>query len=152
LLKTAIDTRRQNGAWTSVARGTYVIAGAPSTWEQRAMIAVLASGPGAVVSHLSAAALLQFIDVRPTIIDVTVPHARRPRKSPLRSIHRTRVLADADRTKVGPIPVTTPARTMLDVAAILDEQRLEAALDVAITRGKTTDASRCSKTTGGART
>lgn len=78
------------------------------------MAAVLASGPGAVLSHWSAAALWMIQASTRTRNDVTVPHATRS-SDPIRR-HVSRVPAD-ERTVEEGIPVTTVPRTILDLAA-----------------------------------
>src|SRR5437870_3866031 len=57
----------------------FAIAGAPRTWRQALLAAVLDAGPGAVVSHRSAAILLRIAHRdAPRVIEITVP---RPRSS-----------------------------------------------------------------------
>jgi hypothetical protein len=88
------------------------------------MAAVLACGARAVLSHRSAAALW---GVRPTsrpTIDVTVGHQTR-RARPGIDIHRTRSLAPRDATSYRGIPCTTVARTLLDLAEVVDRRSLE---------------------------
>ena len=92
------------------------------------MAAVLAAGPGAVLSHQSAAALWA---VRPTSrhrIDVTTSRklSRRPGIHP----HRA-VLPPDEITSENGIPTTTPARTLLDLAAVLRPHALERAIEQA---------------------
>jgi Transcriptional regulator, AbiEi antitoxin len=84
--------------------------------------AVLAAGPGAVVSHRSAAELWGLIDGFTVPIHVTVPSARRDR-SGLR-FHRS-VLAADEHTTVEGIPVTTVPRTLLDCARDMSARRIE---------------------------
>jgi len=78
------------------------------------MAAVLASGPDAVLSHRSAAALWRIRDDSRAVIDVTTPHRSRS----WRHIHRhvSPVPADEVTIKDG-IPVTTVPRTIFDLAA-----------------------------------
>ena len=78
------------------------------------MAAVLASGPGAVLSHYSAAALWELRPTSRTTIDVTVPH--RSRSSGLIRRHVSGVPSDERRVVEG-IPVTGVPRTVLDLAA-----------------------------------
>jgi very-short-patch-repair endonuclease len=78
------------------------------------MAAVLASGPGAVLSHWSAAALWRIRPNSRTRIDVTVPH--RSRSSSLIHRHVSEVPPDERRVEEG-IPVTSPPRTIVDLAA-----------------------------------
>jgi REase_MTES_1575 len=79
------------------------------------MAAVLACGPGAVLSHYSACWLLDLAHWSPEPFHVTGPVARRPRL-PVR-IHRSRRLLDVDRNTAEEIPVTALPRTLLDMAA-----------------------------------
>ncbi len=78
------------------------------------MAAVLASEPEAALSHYSAAALWRLRPTSRTTIDVTVPHATRSSKLIRR--HVSHPPPDERTVKEG-IPVTTAARTILDLAA-----------------------------------
>ena len=92
------------------------------------MAAVLAAGPGAVLSHQSAAALWNLRATSKTRIDVTTPHKLRPRKG----LHpHCAVLPHDERTVHEGIPVTTPARTLLDLAGVINRQALDRALNEA---------------------
>jgi hypothetical protein len=51
-------------------------------------------------------------------------------------LHRPTSLPEADRTTIGPVPVTTPARTLCDIAPRLTDRELETALDHACRRGQ----------------
>jgi len=78
------------------------------------MAAVLASGPGAVLSHHSAAALWMLRSNSRERVDVTVPH--RSRSSDLIRRHISEVPGDERTTEDG-IPVTSVPRTIFDLAA-----------------------------------
>jgi hypothetical protein len=52
-----IAHRLETGQWRRVARGVYVVAGAPNRFELQVMIACLAGPASAAASHLTAAAL-----------------------------------------------------------------------------------------------
>ena len=78
------------------------------------MAAVLASGPEAVLSHWSAAALWMIRPNSRSIIDVTTPHKSRTWDGIRR--HHKALPADEVTVKDG-IPVTTPPRTIFDLAA-----------------------------------
>lgn len=84
------------------------------------MAAVLASGPLALASHRSAAHHWDLIRSSATLPDVTVPHGAR-RHQGIR-LHRSRTLTDEDRDVVNAIPVTSVARTLLDLAAVAPRQ------------------------------
>ena len=119
-----IDYRVKTGRWRRLAPGIYALAGAPETFEQRALAACLASGPGAMVSHRSAGALWGMAGCesakRPDQpIEVVVPHGRGRRHNALATVHRSRRLTAADRTVRGGLVMTTPARTLIDLAGAL---------------------------------
>ncbi len=78
------------------------------------MAAVLASGPAAVLSHWSAAALWQIRPNARSRIDVTVPQRSRSSKAICR--HFSQVSEDERVTKEG-VPVTSVHRTIFDLAA-----------------------------------
>src|SRR5690242_16501161 len=59
LSEDAIGRRVRSGRWVRLHPNVYRLAGAPDTWEQRILAAVLAAGPTAIASHLSAAVLWQ---------------------------------------------------------------------------------------------
>ena len=92
------------------------------------MAAVLGCGPGAALSHGSAAALWG-ISARSAGIEVSVLPSNRARPCGI-VVHRRRRLA-RDVTRREGIPVTTPVRTLLDVAVRLDRGELEAAVNQA---------------------
>jgi very-short-patch-repair endonuclease len=91
---------------------------------------VLAAGPGAVLSHRDAAALH---GIRPPgnhrRTEVTTP--ARAASTPRLQIHRTTTLDPRDATAVGGIPVTSIARTLVDLAGTVPPRHLAKALDEA---------------------
>ena len=94
------------------------------------MAAVLACGPGAVLSHRSAAALHELLPSGGVKIDVTVPKRSR-RNHPGVAVHCSTTLTAADVTVVNNIPCTTLARALLDIGAVVTGRRLERAFDQA---------------------
>lgn len=90
------------------------------------MAAVLSCGEGALLSHGSAAALWGFWHHAKPLIDVTVPGARRRSRSGL-TLHGGLVHPE-DCAVRERIPVTSIARTMLDLAAVIGQARLERAI------------------------
>lgn len=83
----------------------------------RCLAAVLASGPGSRLSHYSAGWLLGLISTRPVPVHVTTP-VRRKRRDAVR-IHHSGTLVDVDGALERGIPVTSIARTALDLAAVM---------------------------------
>jgi hypothetical protein len=112
LARGAIGHRIEVGRLRQVHRGVYTIGHRLLSREGRWMGAVLACGPGAVLSHHSAAALW---GIRQSMrIEVTAPATRHPRSGIV--IHRSPV-GDDERTTHRGIPTTTVPRTLLDLSA-----------------------------------
>lgn len=89
------------------------------------MAAVLASGEGAVVSHITAAMLWKLIEARDAYPHITTPTAGRGRPGILR--HTSALPRDETTIRDG-IATTSVTRTILDLASILDRHGLERAL------------------------
>jgi hypothetical protein len=112
-----IAYRLRIGRLIAVYRGVYAVGHLPPSPHARAMAAVLACGPDAVLSHRSAGALFGLIRYHgPPEVTASTKHAVRGIRH-----HRSRHI---DRTVHYGIPVTTPARTLLDLAGLLDHTSL----------------------------
>jgi hypothetical protein len=98
------------------------------------MAAVLACGKGTVISHRSAAALLELIDKGPVVIDVIAPGARGRKIDGIR-FHRVRPPWLEETGTVGSIPCTSPARTLVDLAGTVGDWTLRSAFDRAAHKG-----------------
>ncbi|HEY6672743.1 MAG TPA: DUF559 domain-containing protein [Solirubrobacterales bacterium] len=102
------------------------------------MAAVLTCGPGAVLSHYDAAALWAIRGFRrlnraaagTLTVDISVPTRVRRRREGIR-LHRRRFSGFRDLTRRDGIPVTSPARTLIDLASSLTFERLETAVNEA---------------------
>jgi predicted transcriptional regulator of viral defense system len=92
------------------------------------MAAVLACGPGAALSHRTAAALHGIRDTARANIDVSIP-SRSVLRRPGIDVHRAPNLTPADLTIVDGIPCTSVARTLLDLAEVIAQRPLERAFD-----------------------
>jgi very-short-patch-repair endonuclease len=132
-----LRTKLARGEWRVADRGIYEVTGSSPCWQRDAMVAVLGAGPAAVASGETAGLIHGVLRDVPSVIDVTVPWDKHPRQSPRRRTHRTRALRRSDVSRVGRIPVTSTARTLLDLAGILTDERLEAALDAALMSRRT---------------
>jgi very-short-patch-repair endonuclease len=93
--------------------------------------ALLACSPNALLSHGSAAALWKLCDPLDAPVDVTISR-RRNRQTPGIVIHRTARLLPRDVRVEQGLPVTSPARTLLDRAATVTVRDLERELDEAL--------------------
>jgi very-short-patch-repair endonuclease len=127
-------TLLDSGVLLTVAPGVFRHRAWPRSWQQSVLAAVLAAGDTAVASHMSAAALWRFDGIGRGAVEVSVPYERRPR-SVVGTVHRSRDLAPVDVDRERPIPVTTPARTLLDIAPRLGSDQLEQAVDGAARDG-----------------
>jgi len=130
-----LQSRVRRGTLDRLSRHVFRIAGAPRSWEQDLLAAAWSGGPDCCVSHRAAAALHHFDGFPPGIVEV-VHHQRQDYRSHGDVIvHVTSVLDDADRMYIGPIPVTTPARTLIDLGAVVPIERVEEAFDSAQRKG-----------------
>ena len=105
---------------------TFSVTLAPLPARGRYLAAVMASGPRAALSHRSAADLW---GLRPSAGRVEVSVAQTDGPIPGVHIHRTRMLDPSDFTVEDGIPVTTVARTLLDLSSVLRPQDLLKAVD-----------------------
>jgi very-short-patch-repair endonuclease len=126
----AIQHRVHAGRLHRIHVGVYAVGHRLLTAAGWAMAAVLACGPGAVLSHLSAAHHWQLVRNARQRVDVTVP-SRSGREQPRIAVHRARSLDARDTVVHNRIPVTTVARTLLDLAEVVDESRLTRTIEAA---------------------
>lgn len=92
------------------------------------MAAVLACGKGAVLSHRTAAVLWGLLKPYGGAIDVSVPSTSGRAKQPGISLHRRISLVRADETERRGIPVTTPAKTIVDLRHAVTPAELRRAI------------------------
>jgi predicted transcriptional regulator of viral defense system len=124
----AIQHRVQRKRLHPVHRGVYSVGRRRLTRSGVWMAAVLACGGGAVLSHRSAAALWGIRRGDPSRTEVTAP-GRVGRRRGIRAHQAS--LPNDESTEVDGIPVTTVARTILDLAAVDDRHRVERAMEQA---------------------
>lgn len=124
----AIEDRVRSGRLHVLHRGVYALGHASLTQQGRWLAAVLAHGDGALLSHQSAAASWGLTRERGRVVDVTSRRGR-PGRPGIR-LHRGRVHADEAATR-GIILVTSVARTVFDLAEVVDEVRLGRAFEEA---------------------
>jgi hypothetical protein len=126
--------RLRRGDLTEPVPGVLLIAGTPMTYRTRLSIAVQAGG-GTVASHRASGhlhAFDDFIDGAP--LEVTVQSGRYPEIDGV-TVHRAKRLDPCDITLVDGIPVTSIARTLCDLGAVVDQDTVERSLDCALRRG-----------------
>lgn len=133
----AVAHRVALGWLVRVHRGVYVVGPlrAPHT---SAMAAVLACGDGALLSHRPAAILWALCPPGAIAPEVTVV-GRDSRSRDGILVHRVHHLHRADARRREGIPVTSPARTLLDLAAIASGKELDRAIEEAQIRRLVTE-------------
>ncbi len=123
-----IDRWIAHGRLAIVHRGVYAVGHRLLTVEGRWSAGVLAGGSGAVLSYRSAADLWELTGLSRPRADVTVAVRRAARAGIV--FHRD-TLADDEVTEHAGVPVTTVARTLLDLAAVVSRVRLKQAVNIA---------------------
>jgi very-short-patch-repair endonuclease len=124
----AVEHRLRVGSLHAVRRGVFAVGHRALGAKAHLLAAVLAAPPGTVLSHRSAAALWGFRRSAATTVELTVPARRRGPRG-LRVHHAP--LPPEHVTTHDAIPVTTPERTLLDLAAVLRPDALRHALEEA---------------------
>lgn len=124
----ALSRLSKQGALIRVHPGVYRLASAPVTFEGRAMAAVLAGGPGAVASHSWAAQLLGITRVPVTEQPEILCPGSRTRQVVGVRVHSSRELERCDTATARHVPVTSGARTSVDLA----HDRLDQAATMAL--------------------
>jgi hypothetical protein len=112
-----------------IRAGAYAIFGRPASgWEAAVAVGLLA-GPEAALSHSTAAAIHRFpgVSLR-SGPEITVPKARHPRLSGVK-VHRVALLPPCDVQQRSGVGVTTPVRTVVDLAGRLEPAQLARIID-----------------------
>jgi hypothetical protein len=122
LARTTIDSKVKRGLWQQVHLGVYATFTGTVAWEARLWAAVLSAGPGALLSHETAAEVLRLTDHRFPVIQVTIPQSRRVRPSQGVRIHHSSVDYPRWRPLRGIPPHTFYADTIIDLVAAADNR------------------------------
>ncbi len=130
----AIGDRLVRGILVPLHRGVYAFGHRQLRIEGRWLAAVLAAGPGAVLSHRDAAAL-HGMRATPESSRVSVTTCAAARPAPGLWIFARRPLTPEDVAVVQAIPVTSPARTLVDLAPMLTLGQLQSTLGEADRKG-----------------
>lgn len=130
----AIGRGVEAGRLRVLHNGVYLV-GPVEPDRAREMAAVLAGGPAAALSHTNALVPWRLLRAEPPRpVHVSVP-AGRGRHRPGIVFHSVSAWDDDERTVLDGIPITTPARTLVDAAGMLGRRELELALDTAEREG-----------------
>jgi len=119
------------GRLSAIHREVYAVGHSRVSRNGRWLGAVLAYGDSALLSHQTAAAFWGLVKPRSAPIDVSAPVGRQGlRRREGIWIHRGKLHLE-DRDERAGIPVTTVARTLFDLAEVVDFRRLEQAWEEA---------------------
>jgi very-short-patch-repair endonuclease len=132
--------RLRTGVLQRISPRVFRIGGSPDTAAQRALAAVLDVGEAAALSHTSAAAWWQLPGFSLEPEHTTRLRGGRVHTSHISTVHQPLALASGQVTILHAVPVTTPARTIFDLAARGHPLRVERALDFALSRRLTNTA------------
>jgi very-short-patch-repair endonuclease len=132
LTKQGIRRRVEAGWLVPKYHGVYAVGHTALTDRSHLIAAVYAAGEGALAGYRAAGGLWGILrGWQP--IEVTAPRSRVPGKG--FTLHRTRLIHPEDRALIDNIPVTSLARTIVDLADVLTETRLAGAVHEAEIRG-----------------
>jgi very-short-patch-repair endonuclease len=128
LSRREIERRVEAGWLVPQHRGVYAVGHTALTYYSHLIAAVYACGPQALASHRSAGKLWGILRGSQPI-EVTAPRSRKPKKG--FTLHRSRLIHPEDGATIDNIPVTSLARTLVDLADVLSEERLADAVNEA---------------------
>jgi hypothetical protein len=136
LSRRAIEHRLAIRRWLAMRPGVYLLAGVPRSWEQAALAACLAAGPGTLLSGPTGVRLwgLRQNGLPRDRIHVLSAADRRVRLAGV-TAHRSMFLPACDVARHRFVPVTSVARTIVDASAHLTPRLAGLLLDDADRRG-----------------
>jgi very-short-patch-repair endonuclease len=129
-----IYRRTAASRWERAHPTVFRMAGSSRTWQQRMLAACLCWGGDVAASHGSALRLWGLPGAERMEHEITVPPDRQ-RNHPCEAIIHRSLLIQVDVAMIDAIPVTTPTRTLIDIAGSLPRDVVEEALDDALRRG-----------------
>ena len=109
--------RCTTGEWERAHQRVYRSTAFPRSHDQRLLAAVLCAGPGAAVSHYAAAVAWGIDRFTTSLVEVSIADDRKVAIDGAQ-LHRIPDLVPEHITTIGPIPVTTRLRTLVDLGAV----------------------------------
>jgi very-short-patch-repair endonuclease len=129
-----VESRLSSGRLLRIRPRVYTVPGAPPTFEQAVLAAALTVGSDAVASHASAAALWGLPFAEQDALELTTSRSHWVRLAGVRS-HRTIAFLRCEHTVRKHIPITTVARTLVDLSSRLSVSQLGRMTDDALRQG-----------------
>jgi hypothetical protein len=127
-----IDHWLRNGRLVSMRRGVYALGHTELRREGDLLAALISVGDDAVLSHRSAARQWGLRPWSGAFIELTARDDRGHKAKDGLRVHTSLELEDWEITEHDSIPVTTPARTLLDLAAVVPAHHLRRAVERAV--------------------
>lgn len=125
-----IKSRVSDGRWVHLHDDVYRFVGVRPDWKGDLLAACWAGGFRAHASHRSAAALWGLAGGRKSFAEITCPRWRRARHDGV-IVHETKRIELLDLSERDGIPITSVARTLLDLGAVCSASVVELAVDQA---------------------
>lgn len=134
--KSTIGRRARSGAWTRLYDGVYTVAGPLPTRTLELWSAVLAAGPLSVVTHESAALLHGAERLPAHPITLTSPHGTHHHLHGV-VVHQIDDLVDRHRTTIDRLPLSAPARCVVEIGATRSTEVVGRVADDLVRTGRT---------------
>lgn len=131
----AIRRRVRNGQLQEIRPQTFRIPGSAPMYEQDLMAVQVWVGQTCRISHRAAAKLMRLDGFNKEILEITTSRNMRAEDV---IVHRVSDVRLFDKSFIGPLVATTPARTLLDLGSVADLDTVEDALECALRRRLTT--------------
>ena len=134
LSERAIDYRLTTGSLVVINPAVYRVAGAPTTWEQSLHAALLATDRRVVLSRRAAAVEWKLEGIEWDRPEIVLLHDEPMLELKGVTVHRTVRLPDRDVVRRRGLYLTSPARTLMDLASVLRRSPVDRALEDALRR------------------
>jgi hypothetical protein len=125
--------RVRSGEWVRALRDVWRLSWAESTWMQKVWCASLRGGSEALISHQSAAWLWELDGVRLETVDLSAPY-RLESSAAWFAPHRVALIPRQMRRTRRGIALTSPSRTLVDLAGVLERGALQQLMEQAFRR------------------
>jgi hypothetical protein len=131
-----VDHRLAIGRWEAVQPLVYRLCGTPMTWHGRLLAPILSAGPPGMATHFAAGALHQIPGIGMGTPELSIPRGTRLDRTGI-TVHTSTDLDRCGRLLIDAVPTTDFARTVLDVARRLGDERVLRAIEFGRRSGKT---------------